>query len=175
MSLYKKLSGYKLFKHGYCVEELTEYIQTPIPKETEKMLETIGAVIYDGNSVFYNGSYIDYAVFPEIMGIGLNCKCNVDRNVRQEFSLAFTDCVIPSKFAVAEPVGGVKLIRSVIEAWECFIFGVNNDAYVCFPEIGYMAKLSPPPGANPVIAPLGLLNGQPVNQLYYYKPKKESQ
>jgi hypothetical protein len=171
--LFRELFGYKLFRHGYCVEDITEYLDTPIPVETERVMETLGAAIYDGSFVFYNNSYARYAVFPEIMGAGINCPCNVDPNVKQEYSLAFSDCVIPSKYAVPENVGGVKLIRSVIEAWDSFIFGVNSDAYICVPQIGYIAKLSHPPADEPVIAPLGIVNGQPVNKLYYYK-KKES-
>lgn len=172
LPLFHELFGYKLFRHGYCVEDLTEYLQTPVPVETERIMEALGAVIYDGNFVFYNGSYAGYAVFPEIMGVGLNCPCNVDPNVKHEYSIAFSDCVIPSKFAVPEIVGGVKLIRSVIEAWDCFIFGVGSDAYVCIPQIGYIAKLSSPPDVEPVIAPLGVVNGQPINKLYYFKKKE---
>lgn len=172
--LFHELWGYKLFRHGYCVEELAEYLQTPIPVETERVMENLGAVIYDGNYVFYNGSYVKYAVFPEITGVGINCLCNVDPNVKHEYSLAFSDCVIPSKYAVPEPVGGIKLIRSVVEAWEYFIFGINSDAYLCIPQIAYISKLSSPPAIDPVIAPLGFVNGQPINKLYYFIPRKES-
>jgi hypothetical protein len=172
MPLFYELSGYKLFRHGYCAADLAEYLQTPIPEDTEKIMEAIGAVIYDGDYVFYNGSYVGYAVFPEIMGAGLNCPCNENPDIKHEYSLAFSDCVIPSKFAVPETVGSVKLIRSVVDAWDFFIFGAGGNAYACVPQIGYIARLSSPPKAEPVIAPLGIANGQPINKLYYFKKKE---
>jgi hypothetical protein len=170
--LFKELYGYKLLRHGYCVEDLTEYLQTPIPVYTEKAMKMLGASIYDGDTAFYNDSYAKYAVFPEITGVGFNCPCNMDPNVKHEYNLAFVDCVLPSKYAVPVNVGGVKLIRSVIEVWDCFIFGINSDAFICIPSIGYISKLSPPPATEPVIAPLGIANGQPINKLYYYKLKE---